>query len=133
VGLLLIAENKEESGNIWAFVSIPSKETGRVNLGIVGTLHEQNEVVNSCLYANVLISFAAATIHVEERRQSIAALPKKLTEIKSLAPQDAEVHRKVKLSVDPSLKVPEYKAWKETYNIGRRKQPIAQSLKNWRK
>jgi len=45
-----------------------------------------------------------ASVHVLERKESIAVLPEKLTEIRSLAPQDAEVNRKVKLSVDPSLK-----------------------------
>jgi FtsP/CotA-like multicopper oxidase with cupredoxin domain len=45
-----------------------------------------------------------ATVHIMERKQSIAVLPKKLTEIESLAPQDAKHSRKVKLSVDPSLK-----------------------------
>lgn len=44
-----------------------------------------------------------ATVQVLERKESIAVLPEKLTEIRSLAPQDAEVNRKVKLSVDPSL------------------------------
>jgi len=111
-----------------------------------------------------------ATVHVIERKESIAALPERLTEIKLLAPQDAEVNRNVKLSVDLSLKhvidfrvnnemhgmdkpvmvgdlqiweisnrslmdhpfhlhgfffqvleengkVPEYKAWKDTYNL----------------
>ncbi len=45
-----------------------------------------------------------ATVYVTDRKLSIAAVPEKLTEIKWLAPQHAEVSRKVQLSVDPSLK-----------------------------
>jgi len=111
-----------------------------------------------------------ATVQIMERRATIALVPEKLAEIKSLAPQNAEASRKVKLSVDPSLahvidftvngqmhgmdkpvmvgelqvweisntslmdhpfhlhgfffqvleengKAPEYKAWKDTYNL----------------
>ena len=45
-----------------------------------------------------------ATVHVSEKKPSIAVLPSKLAEIALLAPQDAPVIRKVTLSVDPSLK-----------------------------
>lgn len=45
-----------------------------------------------------------ATVQVLERKNSIAAIPDKLSEINPLAPQNAKANRKVKLSVDPSLK-----------------------------
>lgn len=45
-----------------------------------------------------------ATVHVMEEKPSIAAIPERLTTIEPLASQDAAVNRKVKLSVDPSLK-----------------------------
>lgn len=64
--------------------------------------------INSLPYHRVTMLKAKlqkyARVHVLERKESIAVLPDKLTEIISLAPQDAEVNRKVKLSVDPSLK-----------------------------
>ena len=137
---------------------------------------EEGEVfsINSLPYNRVTMLKAKqqqyATVQVMERKPSIAIIPERLTEIKSLAPQDAEVNRKVKLSVDPSLrhgidfrvnnemhgmdkpvmvgelqvweisntslmdhpfhlhgfffqvleengKAPEYKAWKDTYNL----------------
>ncbi len=60
--------------------------------------------INSLPYNRVTMLKAKlqkyATVHVIEKKESIAVLPEKLTEIKSLAPQDAEVNRKVKLSVD---------------------------------
>jgi FtsP/CotA-like multicopper oxidase with cupredoxin domain len=48
--------------------------------------------------------FSYATVHVMEQKSSKAYLPERLTEIPSLAPQDAIVNRKVKMSVNPSLK-----------------------------
>ncbi len=137
---------------------------------------EEGEVfsINSMPYNRVTMLKAKkqqyATVQVTERKQSIASISEKLTEIKLLAAPDAEVNRKVKLSVDPSLKhvidfrvnnkmhsmdkqvmvgdlqvwevsntslmdhpfhlhgfffqvleengkVPEYKAWKDTYNL----------------
>lgn len=45
-----------------------------------------------------------ATVEVGAEAPSQASLPSKLRDIKALAPQDAAVTRKVKLSVDPSLK-----------------------------
>jgi FtsP/CotA-like multicopper oxidase with cupredoxin domain len=45
-----------------------------------------------------------ATVHVMERKPSIASIPQKLREIKPLAAKDALVNRQVKLSVAPSLK-----------------------------
>jgi len=71
---------------------------------------EEGEIfsINSLPYNRVTMLKAKlqkyATVHVIERKPTITSLPEKLTEIKSLAPQDAEVTRKVKLSVDPSLK-----------------------------
>lgn len=71
---------------------------------------EEGEVfsINSLPYNRVTFLKAKqetyATVEVIERKESIAAIPEKLTEIQSLASQDAEVSRKVKLSVDLSLK-----------------------------
>jgi FtsP/CotA-like multicopper oxidase with cupredoxin domain len=71
---------------------------------------EEGEVfsINSLPYNRVTMLKAKlqkyATVHVMEKKQSIAAVPEKLTEIKMLAPQDAEVTRKVNLSLDLSLK-----------------------------
>lgn len=45
-----------------------------------------------------------ATVHVMERKPSVAAIPEKLREIEPLAGPAARVNRKVKLSVAPSLK-----------------------------
>lgn len=45
-----------------------------------------------------------ATIQVIHPNPSIASLPDKLTEISVLAPQQAVANRKIKLSVDPSLR-----------------------------
>lgn len=45
-----------------------------------------------------------ATMHVGERKTSVAAIPERLIEIKDLTSKAAPVNRKVKLSVDPSLK-----------------------------
>jgi FtsP/CotA-like multicopper oxidase with cupredoxin domain len=45
-----------------------------------------------------------ATVHVMDRKPSKAFIPERLSEIPVLAPQDAMVTRKVKLSVNPSLK-----------------------------
>jgi len=76
---------------------------------VVGPFNEgENFAVNALPYNRMTMLKAKlqkyATVHVVERKPSIAAVPEKLTEIKSLAPKDAEVNRKVKLSVDPSLK-----------------------------
>jgi FtsP/CotA-like multicopper oxidase with cupredoxin domain len=71
---------------------------------------EEGEVfsINALPYNRVTMLKAKqqqyATVQLMDRKPSIALVPEKLTEIKSLAPQDAEVNRKVKLSVDPSLK-----------------------------
>lgn len=45
-----------------------------------------------------------ATVHVMDKKPSVAFIPGRLNEITMLAPQDAVVNRKVKLSVAPSLK-----------------------------
>lgn len=45
-----------------------------------------------------------AAVHVGESRPSAAEIPQQMREIKPLAPQNAEVMRKVKFSVGPSLK-----------------------------
>jgi FtsP/CotA-like multicopper oxidase with cupredoxin domain len=45
-----------------------------------------------------------ATVQVIERKASAAMIPEKFTAIEMLAPQDAAVTRKIKLSVEPSLK-----------------------------
>jgi FtsP/CotA-like multicopper oxidase with cupredoxin domain len=45
-----------------------------------------------------------ATVHVREKKPSKALIPERLNEIKPLAPQNAMVNRKVKMSVGPSLK-----------------------------
>lgn len=64
--------------------------------------------INSLPYNRVTMLTARlqkyATVHVGERRESIAVVPEKLSEIQMLAAQDAEVNREVNLSVDPSLK-----------------------------
>ena len=130
--------------------------------------------INSLPYNRVTMLKAKlqkyATVQVLERKASNSVIPERLTEIEWLAPQHAEVNRKVKLSVDPSLKniidfrvnkemhgmdkpvivgelqvweisnsslmdhpfhlhgfffqvleengkIPEYKAWKDTYNL----------------
>jgi FtsP/CotA-like multicopper oxidase with cupredoxin domain len=71
---------------------------------------EEGEVfsINSLPYNRVTMLKAKlqkyAMVNVMERKPSIAVLPEKLSEIKMLAPRDAEINRKVKLSVDPSLK-----------------------------
>jgi FtsP/CotA-like multicopper oxidase with cupredoxin domain len=44
-----------------------------------------------------------ATVEVKEPKPSIAFIPEKLRSIEQLAPQDAQVSRKIKLSVGPSL------------------------------
>ncbi len=44
-----------------------------------------------------------ATVKVGENKSSKAFIPETLRKIESLAPQDAEVNRKIKLSVGPSL------------------------------
>jgi FtsP/CotA-like multicopper oxidase with cupredoxin domain len=114
-----------------------------------------------------------ATVKVGQNQPSIAVIPERLREIQQLAPQKAEVNRKIKFSVGPSLqngmnflvngdmhsndqpvrigdmqvweirntslmdhpfhlhgyffqvieengKTPEYKAWKDTYNLSPR-------------
>jgi FtsP/CotA-like multicopper oxidase with cupredoxin domain len=76
---------------------------------VVGPFEEGDVFsINSLPYNRVTMLKAKqqkyASVHVIERKESIAALPERLTEIKLLAPQDAEVNRKVKLSVDLSLK-----------------------------
>lgn len=45
-----------------------------------------------------------ATVHVMQSKPSKAFVPEKLTEIKSLAPQNAAVNRTVKMSVGPSMR-----------------------------
>jgi FtsP/CotA-like multicopper oxidase with cupredoxin domain len=71
---------------------------------------EEGEVfsINTMPYNRVTFlkakKLAYATVHVMERKESIAAIPEKFAEIPSLAPQDAIVTRKIKLSVDLSLK-----------------------------
>ena len=45
-----------------------------------------------------------ATVKIGEAMPSIAAIPETLRKIESLAPQDAEATRKIKLSVGPNLK-----------------------------
>lgn len=45
-----------------------------------------------------------ATVHVMEKKESKAFIPAQLNHIKLLTSQDAEVNRKIKLSVGPSLK-----------------------------
>lgn len=64
--------------------------------------------INSLPYNRVTLLKAKlqnyATVQVLERRESMAAIPEKLSEINWLAPQDAAINRKVKLSVDPSLR-----------------------------
>lgn len=45
-----------------------------------------------------------AMVQVLETKDSVALLPEKFSDIITLAPQDAPVTRKIKLSVDPSLK-----------------------------
>ena len=47
---------------------------------------------------------AFATVQVGKERSSIANIPEKLRKIEPLAPQDAQVTRKIKFSVGPSLK-----------------------------
>jgi FtsP/CotA-like multicopper oxidase with cupredoxin domain len=76
---------------------------------LVGPFEEGEDFAINALPYNRMTMLKAklqkyATVQVGERKPSIASIPEKLTEIKSLAPQNAEVNRKVKLSVDPSLK-----------------------------
>ncbi len=76
---------------------------------VVGPFKEwETFSINSLPYNRVTMLKAKlqkyATVYVVERKESIAAVPENLTQIKSLAPKNAEVNRKVKLSVDPSLK-----------------------------
>lgn len=142
---------------------------------VVGPFEEGEDFsINSLPYNRVTMLKAKlqsyATVQVMEKKPTIASVSLKLGEIKPLAPQDAKVSRKVKLSVDPSLehlidfrvnnemhgldrpvmvgelqvwevsnaslmdhpfhlhgfffqvleengKAPEYKAWKDTYNL----------------
>ncbi len=142
---------------------------------IVGPFEEgESFAINSLPYNRVTMLKAKkqqyATVHVLEQKPSVAYLPEKLSTIELLSSQEAEVTRKVKLSVDPGLKniidfrvnkkmhgldspvmvgelqvwevtnsslmdhpfhlhgfffqvleengkAPEYKAWKDTYNI----------------
>ncbi len=71
---------------------------------------EEGEVfsINSLPYNRVTMLKAKlqkyAVVHVMETKESIAAVPEKLTKIKLLTAQDAKVNRKVNLSVDLSLK-----------------------------
>ena len=71
---------------------------------------EEGEVfsINSLPYNRMTMLKAKkqqyATVQVKEKKPSIASLPEKLSEIIPLAPQDADVTRKVQLSVDLSLK-----------------------------
>jgi len=76
---------------------------------LVGPFEEGEDFAINALPYNRMTMLKAklqnyATVRVAERKPSIAAVPEKLSEINWLAPQDAEVSRKVKLSVDPSLK-----------------------------
>ena len=78
--------------------------------------------INSLPYNRVTMLKAKkqqyATVHVMGRKESIAAVPEKLTEIKMLAPQDAEVNRKVKLSVDLNIKrVIDFRVNKEMHGM----------------
>ena len=76
---------------------------------VVGSF-EEGEIfsINSLPYNRVTMLKAKlqkyATVHVTETKPSIALLPEKLTEIKSLASQHVAINRKVSLSVDLSLK-----------------------------
>ncbi len=85
---------------------------------------EEGEVfsINSLPYNRVTMLKAKlqkyATVHVMETKPSIAVLPEKLTEIKSLAAQNAAINRKVSLSVDPSLKhVIDFRVNKEMHGM----------------
>lgn len=76
---------------------------------VVGPFEEgESFSINSLPYNRVTMLKAKkqpyATVQVLEQKPSMAALPEKLSEIKSLATPDAAVNRKVTLSVDPSLK-----------------------------
>jgi FtsP/CotA-like multicopper oxidase with cupredoxin domain len=75
----------------------------------VGPFEEgENFSINSLPYNRVTMLKAKkqqyATVKVLERKTSISTIPEKLTEIIMLAQKDAEVNRKIKLSVDPSFK-----------------------------
>jgi FtsP/CotA-like multicopper oxidase with cupredoxin domain len=97
---------------------------------------EEGEVfsINSLPYNRVTMLKAKlqkyATVHVTETKPSIAALPEKLTEIKLLAPRDAEINRKVSLSVDPSLKhIIDFRVNKEMHGMD--KPVIVGDLQVW--
>ena len=85
---------------------------------------EEGEVfsINSLPYNRVTMLKAKlqkyATVHIMEKKESIAALPERLAEIASLAPQDAAVNRKVSLSVDLSLKnIIDFRVNKEMHGL----------------
>lgn len=76
---------------------------------VVGPFEEgESFSINSLPYNRVTMLKAKkqqyATVQVLEQKPSIATLPEKLSDIKSLATPSVEVNRKVILSVDPSLK-----------------------------
>ena len=76
---------------------------------LVGPFKEEEKIALETLPYNRMTFLRAkrqkfATINVKEYKPSIAHIPSNLRSIKPLAPQDAEVNRKVKLSVGASLK-----------------------------
>jgi FtsP/CotA-like multicopper oxidase with cupredoxin domain len=75
----------------------------------VGPFNEGEEFSLSSLPYNRVTMLKAklqkyATVLVKERKDSVANLPERLSEIASLASPDIQVNRKVNLSVDPSFK-----------------------------
>lgn len=89
----------------------------------VGPFEEGEDIsINSLPYNRVTMLKAKlqkyATVHVKERKPTIVALPEKLTEINALALQDAVVTRKIKLSVDLSLKsIIDFRVNKEMHSL----------------
>ena len=76
---------------------------------LVGPFEEGEEIALEILPYNRMTFLRAkrqkfATIIVKEYKRSVAHIPSNLRSIKPLAPQDAQVNRKVKLSVGASLK-----------------------------
>jgi len=76
---------------------------------VVGPFDEKEVFsINSLPYNRVTMLKAKkqhyASVYVTEKKPSIAVVPEKLTEIKSLASPKAAASRKIELSVDPSLK-----------------------------
>lgn len=75
----------------------------------VGPFNEGEEFRFESLPYNRMVSIKPkrltfATVKVGKAKTSKASIPSKLREIKPLAPQNAEVSRKIKFSVGPSLK-----------------------------